>query len=250
MSLRTVARKFFIGSLYLGVIALVFGLSGAFATWLYIKAEVQGEVVDLPDLFGKTEAEALDIAQMLELELVIDNTLVHDKIVEKGRVLAQLPLNRDNRKIKKGRTIEITLSAGPEQKLIPEMLGETLSFSHELLTESGTVAQVVSRMPSNLDTRGRVLQQVPDSGKALDLRSGVSLLISDGPQAQYYVTPDLVGRDYLTVKNLLEKHELRMITRYRAQDAEMGQTILEQSPKPGFPLAQTQTITLIVNKDY
>lgn len=248
MSFRGFAKKTFFGSLLAGVCLSVFTLSAAIATWIYLKSEVSGKVVEVPDLFSKSQEEAQKLCRANGLTLIIDPQQVHSPVVEKDLVLLQAP--RAGKKIKTGRNIEITLSAGPQKKLVPKMEGETLTFSQTLLDEAGMRARVVSRVPSTLHAKGRVLAQSPPSGKELVIRQGASLLVSDGPKSPWYVTPKLVGKDYLTAKAFLDKAEIRVITRYRTVDEDMGQTILEQSPKAGYPLNKAQTMTLVVNKDF
>lgn len=248
MSFRGLANRYLFGSLLAGVMLLVFTLSAAIATWLFLKSEVQGKVVMVPELFSKTEEEARRLCEINGLTLRIDPQDVHSAVVPAGHVLLQAP--RAGRKIKSGRTVEITMCAGPEKELVPDMEGETLTFSNALLDEAGMEARVLSRVSSSLYDKGRVLAQAPEPGVEMALRQGVSLLVSDGPQPPWYVTPDLVDKDYLTVKAFLDKHEIRVITKYRVEDEDMGQVVLEQTPRAGYPINKMQTITLVVNKDF
>ena len=249
MSFRLWLKKILFGSLVAGACMLTIALCATFCAWFYLKSVVQGEVVSVPNLFGKTAEEARRITDDLDLELLLNETqVVHDNFVEKDKVLLQIP--RANRKIKTRRLIEITLSAGPEEKLIPDLENQTLSFSEVLLEEAGTQASILSRTPSDAVARGKIIKQIPMPGEEIGLREGLSLLVSDGPQDTWYVTPNFLGRDYLTVKAFLEGAEIRAITKYRVEEEDLGQTILEQIPKPGYPISKTGTITLIVNKDF
>ena len=248
MSFRGLAKKTFFGSLLAGTMIFGFTACAAIATWLYLKSEVAGKVVVVPDLFSKTEAEAMAFCRDRGLLLRVNNQDVHSPVVARDLVLLQVP--RAGRKIKEGRTVEITRSAGPQKKLVPDLLGQTLTFSNTLLDESGLSARVVSRMPSDLYPRGHVLAQAPTPGEELGIRKGVSLLVSDGPQVPWFVTPNLVGKDYQAARTFLDQVEIRVITRYRAGDEDLGQMVLEQSPKAGYPINKTQTMTLVVNKDF
>lgn len=249
MKKHHLAKRLFWGALLAGFFCLIFGMAGAFSTWLALKSEVQGKVISVPDLFFKSEAEASQICQSLGLILAVDRTQqVYSQVVPQDKVLLQVP--RAGRKIKSGRRVEITLSAGPETKLVPDMVGQTLTFSKTLLDESGMKAAIISRTPSTQKAKGRTLAQIPEPGKTLGVRNGVSLLVSDGEQAPWYMMPKLEGKDYLTVKAFLDRHEFRVITRYRVSDPDLGQVILEQIPKHGYPISKTQTVTLVVNKDF
>jgi len=152
--------------------------------------------------------------------------------------------------IKANRVIEITLSAGPEKKLIPSLVGKTLNFSNTLLKDEATEVAIVSRSPDEKVLKGRILEQSPETGSEISGNLGVSLLISDGPQQTWYVTPNLVGKDYITAKAFLDEHQFRVLTKYRSGEEDSSQTILDQRPPAGYPMILSQTITLVVNKDF
>jgi len=75
-------------------------------------------------------------------------------------------------------------------------------------------------------------------------------LISDGAPEDWLITPDLTNRDFNQVKTFLEKQQIRYITKYRFGDENLGAVVLDQIPKAGYPFKRSQTITLVVNKDF
>ncbi len=75
-------------------------------------------------------------------------------------------------------------------------------------------------------------------------------MVADGEPKRWYVMPELVGKDYLGVKGFLDKYGLRHVIKYKTVDQDMGQVILDQKPKAGFPINRYKTITLTVNKDF
>ena len=232
----------------IGFGVLLFSISFAFMTWIYIKNAVRGKEVFVPQLLGMTEDQAREKIEDLGLILEIDNSAaVYSTVIERNRVLLQIP--KAGRKIKAGRLVEITLSSGSETKLVPDLKGQTLDFSKTLLRKVEVTPSVISRVPSRMDKKGRVLDQNPLSGEEIDPRRGASLLISDGPPETWYVTPDLVGREYSRVRQFLDQWQFRVVTKFKTQDENMGQIVLQQSPKAGYPIKNSQTITVVVNKD-
>ncbi len=249
MAIRVFAKKVFLGSVLTGAASLVFGVILASCAWLYIKNTIQGEVVTVPDLLGSSIEDAQARVEDLDLVFQIeDGQKVFSNVIPADRVYLQIP--RPGRKIKTGRIVEVTISAGPEKKLIPKLEGETLNFSSTLLKGVGKKVDILSRAPSSLQDRGRVLAQSPKAGEDPEILRSMALLVSDGEQYPWYVMPDLNGRDYETVKAFLDRHEFRMITRYQADDPDLGPVVLRQIPQPGFAVNKSQTITLIVNKDF
>jgi len=249
MSVKRIAKRFFLGSLFVGAILFVLALSLAIATWVTIDARIDGRVVMVPELFGMSETEAADVLDDLGLAMIVNrDRIVHSNLVDKGLVVVQVP--RQSSEIKSGRSVEVTLSAGPARKLIPDLQGETLGFAKTLLQDSDTEFATVSRVPHPALTKGRVLDQWPEADGELGLRSGVSVLVADGEPLKDFVMPSLVGRDYLVVKAFLDKAGLRHVAKYRVEDEDLGQMILDQIPKAGFPINRDRTITLTVNKDF
>ncbi len=249
MSFRASLKKIFRGSLIIGALVSLLGLAAVAGTWWRIKLAVEGETATVPELLGLTTQEAREKVEGLNLIFTVDRgQKVFTNVIEKDRVYLQAP--RAGRKIKTGREIEVTLSAGPEKKLIPDLEGETLSFSKTLLDDVKVASRIVSRTPSLAAGKGRVISQHPQPGKPIGLRPDASLLISDGPQAEWYVAPDLVGRDYPSVKAFLDRHGFRVVTKYKTADEGLGQLVLQQTPRAGYPVNKSQTLTLIVNKDF
>lgn len=244
---RILAHPLFIRVVFIGSVLFVFGLSTATATWFYLKSQVQGLVVAMPDFYGKTEAETRQICRDFGLTLVVEPKLVASPLVERGHVLLQVP--RAGNKIKSGRKVEVTFSAGAEKKLVPKLKGETQNFAATLLEDAGLKARVVARVPSATVPRGRIISQSPLPGEDTNPRLGATLLISDGPQSAYYVMPRLLRRDFLTVKRFLEEGGFRVVPKYEARDPDLGEIVLEQTPDPGYPVTKAQTINLVVNKD-
>lgn len=234
---------------FAGLGIVLFGFGGIFGTWFFLKSQVKGQVVAIPDLYGLSEKEARKKVEKKGLVLVVDgSTDVYSNVIPEGKVLLQIP--RPQRQVKSGRDVEITLSAGPKIEAVPEMRGQTLSFAEVLLQQAETKAAIVSKTPSELGTEGRVLVQYPPAGETLGLRQGVSLLVSLGQQDPYYVMPDLVGKTYNVAQAFLDRHNFKVVSKYHSQDPKLGQIILEQFPKAGYPVTKSQHVTLVINKDY
>jgi len=232
-----------------GLGVVLFAGGGIIGTWLFLKSRVKGHAVTIPDLYGLSEQEARKRVEDEGLVLIVDQSKdVNSSVIPEGKVLLQIP--RPKRVVKSGRQVEITLSAGPKVTLTPNVCGKTAGFADVLLKQAEISTAVVSRTPSNLEDDGKVLAQFPLPGETMGLRQGASLLISSGPAKEYFVMPNLVGKTYNRARNFLDRHQFRVVSKYRSQDPLLGQVILEQTPKAGFPVTKSQYITLVINKDY
>lgn len=249
MATSNFLKKLWYGSLLAALWGFLLVASIIFSTWFYIKSSIQGEVVEVPDLTGLPVEQARATVETPGLVFEIDqDQVIHSNVIEKDRVFLQVP--RKGSRIKTGRVVEVTLSAGPEKKRVPPLVGETLAFSQTLLGRVDLAPTILSRTPSMLAGKGRILSQVPEQGEETGLRPGVSLLLSEGPQQEWYVTPDFLNMDYDRAKAFLDENGIRVVTKYREADQDLGQIVLQQIPKAGYPLNKSQTMTLIVNKDY
>lgn len=223
------------------------GMGGVLSTWFTIKRVVSGRVIEVPNLYGLNRTDALDQANALELNLWVGGQKIHSNVVPEDCILFQVP--KPGKKIKAGRTIEITLSAGPEEQRVPDLFNQPLRFSQMLLQQIDTEIAKTSRTFSDQIPKGRVLAQNPQSGELMGLRDGVSVLLSDGTAKTWYVTPDFVGMDYPEVKRFLDRHGLRTISKFKSVEEGAGQLVMRQIPQAGYPLHIDQTITLEVNKE-
>lgn len=233
----------------LGLGIFVFGLAAVLTSWFYLSNQVHQKEVHVPDLYGLTPESARAISEQANLVLTVDPAQdIYSDVIEEGHVLLQIP--RPGRKVKKGRVVEISLSAGPETHGVPDVLGQTLTFADTLLRRNEYSSVIVTRLPSTLGERGQIINQHPKPNQPIGLRQGVSLLVSDGKPPQSFVMPDLVGRDYHVVKTFLDGFNVRVVTKYRESGDHLGQVILEQSPVAGYPLHTDGHVTLLVNKDF
>jgi serine/threonine-protein kinase len=232
-----------------GLGIFVFGIVAVLTAWFYLKNQVHQKEVFIPDLYGLTPEAARQAIEDADLVLEVDPSQdIFSEVIEKGHVLLQVP--RPGRKVKAGRVVEISLSAGPEEHVVPDVLGQTLTFANTLLSRTDNNAAIITRIPSSVGERGQIIAQHPKPNQQMGLRQGVSLLVSDGKPQQVYVMPDLVGRDYAVVKTFLDGYNIPIVTKYRESGDLLGPVILEQSPIAGYPLTADQHVTLLVNKDF
>lgn len=249
MAFRSILTKLLKKTFLVVLGCCFFGLGAVAGTWFYLRHMVAGRVVEVPDLYDMTQSDAENALTDQKLKVVIDEDAgVHSSIVKAGRVLLQIP--RPGTHVKEGRQIEVILSAGEEVKAIPELVGENLGFSQTLLERADSKVALISRIPAENETKGRILAQHPEPGGDLGIRGGVSLLVSDGKPPRWFVMPDLANRDFAEVKTFLDKHEFRVVTKYKLFDRSLGQIVLEQRPQPGYPINKNQNITLVVNRDH
>lgn len=233
----------------LGLGIFVFAAISILTAWFYLSNQVHQKEVFVPDLYGMKPELARKTLEDAGLVVELDPSQdIYSDVIEAGHVLLQVP--RPGRKVKAGRVVEISLSAGPEEHGVPDVLGQTITFANTLLTRNEHRAAIITRIPSTLGERGQIIGQHPQPNQDIGLRQGVSLLVSDGRPLPSFVMPDLVGRDYNVVKTFLDGYNIRVVTKFRESASHIGPEIMEQSPVAGYPLTPDQHVTLLVNKDF
>ena len=108
-----------------------------------------------------------------------------------GQVIGQDPTG--GTKAKKGSTVTLTVSAGPQQVAVPQVVGLTVSSARGRLQKAGLKD---SEREENSDTvaKGRVISVSPTEGQKVDKGSSVTLVVSTGkPQVQ---VPNVVGKSF------------------------------------------------------
>ena len=220
--------------------------AGALATWFTIKSAITRKVIEVPDFCGLPMDRAQSQATENGLILEVNERTLHNNVVGKDQVLYQTP--NPGKKIKAGRTVVLTLSAGPESKKIPSLMGEPLNFAEILSAQADTEITKISRTFSQ-QRKGRIVDQHPSAGEEIGVDPGISVLISEGDAPTWYVTPDFRGKDFAEVKRFLDEHGFRVVAKFKDIEPGWGQVIMRQIPQAGYPVNSDQTITLEVNKD-
>jgi serine/threonine-protein kinase len=161
----------------------------------------------------------------------------------KGQVIGQDPTGGS--KAKKGSTVTLTVSDGPQQVAVPQVVGLTVSSARGRLEKAGLKA---SERDENSDTveKGRVISVSPTEGQRVDKGSSATLVVSTGkPQAQ---VPDVVGRSFDEASSTLQAAGFKVTrTDKESADKDPG-TVLEQSPKSGTTTDTGTVIALTVAK--
>jgi len=160
-----------------------------------------------------------------------------------GQVIGQDPTG--GTKAKKGSTVTLTVSAGPQQVSVPQVVGLTVSSARGRLQKAGLDA---SEREENSDTvaQGRVISVSPTEGQKVDKGSSVTLVVSSGkPQVE---VPDVVGKSFDEAQSTLQAAGFK-VTRVDKESDKSAGTVLSQNPKSGGRIDSGSTIALTVAKE-
>ncbi|HUK93566.1 MAG TPA: PASTA domain-containing protein, partial [Gaiellaceae bacterium] len=176
--------------------------------------------------------------RLIEHGFVPKVKLSFDNSVPKGVVFDQNPLAGS--KLAKNSPVQITVSNGPPQVAVPNVIGKTRDDAVGTLTNAGLTFIVVSHHSSKPpDT---VTGQFPHAGTKVKKGSKVQINVSTGPQP--VAVPNVVGQPFDQASATLQNAGFGVKRTDVASD-QPADTVVSESPTSAAP---GSTITLSVSK--
>lgn len=210
------------------------------------KIVLRGEMVTLPNLIGKTVAEAEDRLVKKKLDIV-QKGVQFDNQWEKGKIIFQDP--SPGSKIKINKIVRVILSAGSEKVQVPQLLGKNLQSVDSILEEVGLRKGKVSQVHTSKYAAGKIIAQHPQVIEEIARNSRLSFLVSQGEREKGYLMPDLIGKRADRVIAKLKEMEFRVEDlRYAYYPGLESGIIIKQFPPQGFRIQKRNLITLEVSK--
>ena len=139
-----------------------------------------GEELEMPNLRGLKQSDAIDKLQQMGLRLGSAYETFSDE--DSGTVISQDP--RSGTRISKGQSVDITVSKGQKIKKItvPDVKGVPSDRARTMIEGSGLKVGSISEEEST-QAAGTVVSQSPSAGSEADSGSAVRLIISSGHKA-------------------------------------------------------------------
>ncbi|MDD6492614.1 MAG: PASTA domain-containing protein, partial [Firmicutes bacterium] len=154
-------------------------------TNIVLTVSAGSEGVEVPDVVGMTEAEA--VANLGQKGFLVNTTEGYDQYIKEGNIITQSPAAGS--KAPGGTTVSIRVSLGPENAKVrvPDLTGLDESAAMASLVEAGLQLGVVSEVNNeNAELTGLVCYQSYSVGSYVDEGTTVDISISLGPiQATY-----------------------------------------------------------------
>lgn len=221
-------------------LVLFFASADIFSQLIY-----RSELINLPDLSGKTVDEAQAQLSGKRIRIVTADTRFDSK-VEKGRILAQDPAKGS--RIKPRRTVMVVISRGSEQIEVPRLEGRSLEMAAQVLKTAGLRRGRVSQIHGP-EAAGRIIAQDPPAGTIVGRSSAVDFLISRGKEDDRYIMPDFIAKSSESVlRRLRAQGFLKYVVNY-AWYPDIGPgIILKQSPVAGSLILKRNEIHFEVSR--
>ncbi len=224
---------------------VAFIIAVGFAGYMGIKAIFTTDVeVIVPDVVGINIVDAVNKVQ--DLGLVIKVSKEVPSLKPKGTIIFQDP--EAGKRVKKGRTILVTISKGGYTAPLPDVRGMLYEEAAQKLTEEGFIVGDVLKIHSKRVPTGAVIAQSPAAPAVIMKSSRVDLLVSLGSGKKGKVeVPDVLGQPLKTAKGIIEKNDLKV---YRVKEKPTNLTppgiVMNMWPKPGMKVAPGTGVSLVV----
>ena len=219
------------------------GASAYLTLTLLIKSE---DTVVVPDLAGRDVVYALEVISDLGLHIKVIGSDFSDR-VPKNHVLSQD--KPPGTEIKKGREVRISLSKGPRHIPMPNVRGLAQAQAKIILEDNHICLTRWAKVYHPMGKIGTILAQSPAAGAMIRRGTCADLLISRGRRPKTFIMPSFVGKalDEVVRETDLAGFAIGQL-RYAKVATRPENTILSQSPKPGFRITDRQSIELVINR--
>lgn len=223
--------------LVIAAVLLVLGIGGG--VW-YINS---GQFTKVPNLLGKTEAQARDELSAAGLGIKkVDRKF--SAAFERGTVMETSP--GGGKQIRGNGAVVLTVSRGPEVVSVPDLKGRPLEEAKEELTKAGLAPGIVSQAFSQDVAQGSVISTDPAGGQKRAPDSAVALLVSKGRPVQ---VPSVTGKSADQARAALEALGLKAeMAPDQVNSPSPAGTVANQSAAAGTQAAAGDTVTLTLSK--
>jgi serine/threonine-protein kinase len=224
------SRKGAYAALIIGVL-IVLALLG-WGAWALLGGE--SNTVTVPNVVGEKLNKAQSELEDAGFDVEVDTQTSQDS---KNKVLTQDPAG--DTEAEEGSTVNLVVSAGPEQVRIPDVEGLSQDAAIDKLDAAGLNYAGSNDVPSEQPV-GIVVSSDPAEGTTVDVNSDVTLNVSNGE----IEVRNVVGESESSGRALLEADGFNVTVVYEETDAEDPGTVIKQSVT-GFARIGT-TIVLTV----
>lgn len=234
----------------LALLGLVLVLVAFLSALTAMRFAIHGREVQIPQLRGKSTADAEALLSNLGLTLEVANRF-YSPDVREGGIVSQIP--QPGTKVRRGWRVRVALSLGPQRVSVPNVLGESgraaeINVQRRGL-EMGSVAIVhLPQFPAD-----QVIAQSPPPNSTSLTSPRVNLLVTAPPEAQAYIMPDFNGRSALDARRTIEAAGLRALRTGGSPSADSNSPggwsgyVIHQNPAPGERVSPGTTVVLEIS---
>jgi len=225
------------------ILVSVFAVIAIFAIGMTVYGYFVGKTVQVPDIKGKTVAEATATLQKLGLTLEVEKQ-VYNSQVAADLIITQNPEN--NTELRNGKTVKVTVSRGTKTAAIPNIVGKSEEEAVKAIEAANFVVGEIKREFNN----------DYDADIVYDMNPAGTTVVNEGTKVTIYVSkgedlvdiPGVVGQTEIAARDTIENAGLNTGTvSYESSTEYAKDTVIRQSPGKGASLERGGSVTIIVS---
>ena len=218
-------------------ILLALLLAALVASGLFLAGE--RNKVAVPGVIGAPASQARTLLEQRGFQVNVDRKKSTAPV---DQVIQQDPGAGD--KASKGSTVNLTVSDGPPDAVVPDVEGLPLRVALKQLRKKGFVPDI-NQESSDTVKKGLVISTSPAGGTLFAQGEHVSVDVSSG--VEKFGVPDVTGLDQAAAERALEDKDLVPVVQEQESDQPEGK-VFQQSPVAGTNVAKGDRITITVSK--
>ena len=219
------------------VAALVAVLMTFAGTFLFTSQVASGGL-EVPNVIGLTEGDARGLLN--DFNVVISHS--HNSLIPVDRIASQSPLATT--KVKPGSSVEITISDGPGDAIVPmELIGKSLVDARAEVVAAGLLVTGIESVSSD-QTAGTVLGVRPEGGSTLPAGSGVILQVANGTVK----VPNLIGQSAIQARATLTQAGFLIKEIFDFDKNQPVDLVIAQAPPADSAQGIGSQVTITINR--
>jgi len=150
-----------------------------------------------------------------------------------------------DKKVKKGRIVNLSVSLGPERIVVPALSGLEFNKAKQIIDRLGLAVGDIDTIYSDSIGEGKVIQTVPEPETEVKKGDAIKIILSRGILLKI---PNLVGLKIDSAKVIIKNLNLILGSITEVEGTGEKGTIIVQNPQPDQLVNKGDTINLMVVK--
>jgi eukaryotic-like serine/threonine-protein kinase len=198
----------------------------------------------VPNITGLKLSDAVETLKAHHLKLG-DQTQEPSDTVAKGEIIRQQPALGS--RLPRGSRVDVVVSSGAETITVPSVVGKSQDDAIKIL-HAADLHVSINQEPSDTVPKDQVISQDPAAGSDAHRGDTVTILVSEGAQAQ--PLPDVTGQNADEAQQLLEQDYGLIVTQEPYTKGSpctfSPGSVCAEEPKPGKLVSPGDAVTLFV----
>jgi len=235
-----------------GVIFIILILFMLFMDKIFMPVYIHhNKEIVLPDIVGMTYKEGRQLLKSKGFKFIVEDR-IPDGSIPPDIILAQNPVG--NSIIRKGRRVYITLSALANPVVVPSLVGDSEREAQFKISKAGLKLGSIEREFSSFFPEGVIMNQSPIFNSRIKKGSEVAITVSLGRFPDEIIVPDVMGKNYEIVKEIIKKAGLVVGNLYYVADNDLlpntvlGMAFKDEPITYGMVLKPDDKIDIILSK--